>query len=164
MLRLLLLPTLLRETAGARSLPREPEPDLIMEGADQVAAYTLAGRINGIMAAAYLFHSAQASKVLGECRTAVDLGCGPATQLAQIAALNPNTHFTGIDLSEAMLDNARHHIAELDLQNVNLLRDDITRLDSIADSSAEAVISTMALHHLPSNTIFVPVFNRLNEY
>src|SRR3982750_1764238 len=97
--KLAFIPIILRELLCARTLPREPEPDLVMEDDEQVRAYSLAGRIDGVMSAAYLFHSAQASSVIKGARRIIDLGCGPATQLAQIASLNPDSEFVGIDLS-----------------------------------------------------------------
>ena len=60
-----------------------------MDDPDQVRAYADAGRADGLMAAAYLFHTARISQVIQGCREVVDLGCGPATQLCQVAALNP---------------------------------------------------------------------------
>ncbi|WP_291984489.1 class I SAM-dependent methyltransferase [Candidatus Accumulibacter sp. ACC007] len=145
-----LIPTFLRELLVSRSLPREPEPDLVMDDPQQVAAYAEAGRIDGIMASSYLFHSARISQVVQGCKTVLDLGCGPATQLAQIAQFNPEIAFTGLDLSPAMLADAQRHVQELALSNVDFRQGDITRLDSFADRSFDAVISTMALHHLPT--------------
>jgi arsenite methyltransferase len=86
-----LIPTFLRELLVSRSLPREPEPDLVMDDPQQVAAYAEAGRIDGIMASSYLFHSARISQVVQGCKTVLDLGCGPATQLAQVAQFNPKS-------------------------------------------------------------------------
>lgn len=146
--KLSLLPTILREIASPRSLPREPEPALVMEEEEQVKAYALAGRIDGVMAAAYLFHSAHISAVISGCRTAVDLGCGPATQLAQIAELNPDIQFTGIDLSKKMLEDARTHTRERGISNITFVEGRIEKLESLPDRSTDAVISTMALHHL----------------
>jgi ubiquinone/menaquinone biosynthesis C-methylase UbiE len=148
--RLSLLPTILRESLGTGTRPREPEPDLVMDDAEQVAAYAEAGRIDGVMAAAYLFHSAHASDVIRGCERVVDLGCGPATQLAQIAELNPQSRFLGVDLSDEMLETARRHVSDKGLANVELRRGDITSLEFLPDHSADAVISTMVLHHLPT--------------
>lgn len=145
-----LIPTFLRELVVERSLPREPEPDLVMDDPAQVAAYGEAGRIDGVMAAAYLFHSARISQVIHGCGTVLDLGCGPATQLAQIAELNPSIRFTGVDLSPTMLADAENHVQALGLENVTFRQGDITTLDGITDQSIDAVISTMALHHLPT--------------
>ena len=156
-----LIPTFLRECLVSRSLPREPEPDLVMDDPEQVAAYVEAGRIDGVMAAAYLFHSARISQVVQGCQTVLDLGCGPATQLAQIAQFNPDIRFTGIDLSPNMLADAEQHIEALRLPNVAFRQADITRLEAFEDQSMDAVISTMALHHLPTlehlNTCFAEV-------
>src|SRR4051812_44145958 len=96
--KLAFIPIILRELLGQRTLPREPEPDLVMQDDEQVRAYSHAGRIDGVMSAAYIFHSAQASSVIRGSRRIVDLGCGPATQLAQIASFNPDSEFVGIDL------------------------------------------------------------------
>lgn len=144
------LPIILRELLSHRTLPREPEPDLVMADDDQVAAYSEAGRVDGIMSAAYVFHSAQATAVIHGAARVLDLGCGPATQLARIAALNPDTRFVGIDLSAAMLENGHTHIAEAGLRNVQLEQGDITDLRAFENNSVDAVISTMALHHLPT--------------
>jgi SAM-dependent methyltransferase len=148
--RLALLPVLLRDRFGPRTLPREPEPDLVMDDPQQVAAYDEAGSIDGLMASAYLFHSARISQVVQGCNEVVDLGCGPAIQLAQIAQLNPGTRFHGIDLSPTMLEKARANVERLGLANVRFTRGDVTDLSLLADRSVDGVISTMALHHLPT--------------
>ncbi|HKO87913.1 MAG TPA: class I SAM-dependent methyltransferase, partial [Burkholderiales bacterium] len=149
--RLSLLPVMAREIFGKRQFPREPEPDLVMDDPAQVAAYSEAGRIDGTMSANYLFHTALITRTIHGCRQVLDLGCGPATQLGQVAALNPQTEFQGVDLSTSMLADAALHLDALKLRNVRVHQDDITALSSIADHSVDAVISTLALHHLPTH-------------
>jgi arsenite methyltransferase len=149
--RLSLLPTLFREQLVSPQFPREPEPDLVMEGDEQVQAYSEAGRIDGVMAASYLFNSARISSTIAGCKRVLDLGCGPATQLAQVAQLNPDTSFVGVDLSKEMLLSAQTHIEDHNLANVELIEGDITSLPQIEDQSFDAVICTMALHHLPTH-------------
>jgi len=148
--RLALFPVLLREFFSQRTLPREPEPDLVMNAPDQVAAYDKAGSIDGLMGSAYLFHSTRISQVIQGSNEVIDLGCGPAVQLCQIAQLNPEVMFHGVDLSSTMLDKARANVARLGLTNVRFSQGDITALDFIADASVDGVVSTMALHHLPT--------------
>ncbi len=161
--RLAFMPIIFRELMGRRTLPREPEPDLVMQDEEQVQAYSLAGRIDGVMSAAYLFHSGQASFVIRGARRVVDLGCGPATQLAQIASLNPDSEFVGIDLSPTMLESARSHVAACGLQNVSFSQGDITRLSQFSDHSVDAVISTMVLHHLPTREHLATCFHEISR-
>ena len=145
-----LVPVIYREVLNARQFPREPEPALVMDDPEEVRAYADAGRAEGLMAAAYLFHTARISQVIHGCRDVVDLGCGPATQLCQVASLNPSVRFTGVDLSPSMLESAQTHVTENGLDNVALLECDITRLRAFRSASVDGVISTLALHHLPS--------------
>lgn len=161
--RLSVLPTRLREQFGKRVLTREPEPHLVMNDSEQVQAYTLAGRIDGVMSASYLFHSARITQLLQGKQFVVDLGCGPATQLAQIAQLNPKMDFLGIDLSPDMLDQARTHAATLGLNNVKFQLADITNCASLKEGSADAVISTMALHHLPTLALLERCFGEIRR-
>lgn len=158
-----LIPTFLREVFASRTLERVPEPDLVMDDPEQVEAYSAAGRIDGIMSAGYLFHSARASLAIQGCRDVLDLGCGPATQLAQLAELNPQTRFLGVDLSERMLEEARAHVGKLGLGNVRFACGDICALKSVQDESFDGVISTMTLHHLPTLQHLVDCFGEVRR-
>jgi SAM-dependent methyltransferase len=149
MARLSMIPVMAREMFGPRTLPRQPETE-VMDGKAQVDAYALAGRNSGTMASAYLYHSARISHVIQGCKLILDLACGPATQLAQVAALNRDKHFVGVDLSPYMLENAAKHVNELGLTNVEFKSANITTLKEFLDRSFDAVISTMSLHQLPS--------------
>ena len=161
--RLAFAPIIFRELLGKRTLPREPEPDLVMQDEEQVEAYSLAGRIDGVMSAAYLFHSGQASSVIRGARRVIDLGCGPATQLAQIASLNAESEFIGVDLSPTMLDSARKHVGACGLNNVSFYQGDITQLTQFDDHSVDAVISTMVLHHLPTREHLSACFREISR-
>ncbi len=156
-----LLPVIYREVARPRQFPREPEPHLVMDDPNQVQAYADAGRADGLMAAGYLFHSARISQAIQGCREVVDLGCGPATQLCQVATLNPGMRFTGVDLSPSMLASARAHVTEHRLDNVALVEGDITRLGAFATASVDGVISTLVLHHLPSTAHLEACFDEI---
>ena len=99
MLNTALIGTFLREATARERTQRVPEPDLVMDDPEKVAAFTRAGREDGVMAPVYLFHCAQICEVIRPGDRVVDLGCGPGTQLAMVARLNPDAHFLGIDLS-----------------------------------------------------------------
>lgn len=142
--------TFVRELITRESSERVTEPDLVMDDPEKVAAYTRAGRADGVMASVYLFHCEQICDVIKPGDTVVDLGCGPATQLAIVAELNPSCSFIGVDLSAEMLGKARDHVEALGLKNVSFLVSDITSIAQLANASVDAVMSTVALHHLPT--------------
>lgn len=157
MARLPVLRILLREICTRERAQRVPEP-LLMDSADQVAAYAGAGREAGSLAPLYLFHSSQVSEVICPGDIVVDLACGPANQLAQIARLNPRVHFIGVDFSETMVAEARRSLAEQQITNVEIRWGDITRLSYFADHSVDAVISMLAFHHLQDLSALVTAF------
>ncbi len=153
--------TLIREVLTSEKSPRLNEPDLVMDNPDKVAAYTRAGREDGVMAPVYLFHAAQICEVIRPGDTVIDLGCGPATQLAMVARLNPDTNFIGLDLSGEMLQKAQAHVADLGLGNVTFRELDITDLSAFGNGSIDAVMSTMVLHHLPDVGALENVFSEV---
>jgi ubiquinone/menaquinone biosynthesis C-methylase UbiE len=150
MSRAALIATFLREMMTRERVPRIPEPDLVMDDPEKVAAYTRAGREDGVMAPVYLFHCAQICEIIRPGEKVVDLGCGPATQLAMVARLNPDNDFIGVDLSEEMLGRAHDHVRALGLKNVEFITGDITDLNFLDNGSVGAVFSTVVAHHLPN--------------
>lgn len=142
---------------------RTPEPDLVMASEEQAAAYTYAGREAGVMAPVYLFHAAQICDVLRPGDLVVDLACGPATQLAMVARLNPECRFLGVDLSDEMLLRAKQYVESESIGNVEFRKADITKLDFLADRSVDAFMSTMALHHLPVERYLTEVFASISR-
>jgi ubiquinone/menaquinone biosynthesis C-methylase UbiE len=132
-----------------------------MDDPSKVAAYEKAGEADGVMAPVYLFNCAQACSVIRPGDTVLDLACGPANQLAMIAELNRDCRFVGVDLSEPMLARAAARVSERGLANVVLRRGDISNLRDVADRSIDAVISTMALHHLPTQTHLEDTFREV---
>lgn len=144
--------TVLRELFTSERSPRRTEPDLVMDDPANVAAYVAAGREDAVMAPVYLFHCANICEVIRPGDTVVDLACGPANQLAMVARLNPDINFIGVDLSRPMLEQAQELITRQGLTNVTLRYGDITDLSMFADQSVDAVMSTMALHHLPDSS------------
>jgi arsenite methyltransferase len=141
--------TVIRELLTLESAPRVPEPDLVMDSEEAVEAFTCAGREAGVMAPVYLFHAIHISEVITPGDTVIDLACGPATQLGLVARLNPDAQFIGIDLSKGMLKRASDYIQSQGLKNVTFQEGSIDSLDWLENQSVDAVMSTMALHHLP---------------
>lgn len=145
-----MLAHLIRERLSWRALqPRIPEQDLVMDNAAQNTAFALAGREDGILAFVYLYHALQIATLLRPGDRVLDLGCGPANQLAQVARLNPEAWFTGLDASASMLDSARETQQRCMLENIEFQHGDMTTLAAIDDAAFDCVISTITLHHLP---------------
>lgn len=149
---------LLRDAISRKGAFRTPEPDLIMEDAAQVASFHEAGRADGVMAPVYLFHAAQVCEIVKPGDTVVDLGCGPANQLGLVARLNPDVNFIGVDLSEEMLAMAERNLRQWGIANVTLQHGDITDLNMLGPASADAVMSTVVLHHLPDEAALFRCF------
>jgi len=157
------LKTLCREVISRECSKRINEPDLVMDDPDKVAAYTRAGLEDGVMAPVYLFHCAQICEIIKLGDTVVDLGCGPATQLAMVARLNPQSSFIGVDLSAQMLERAQACINSQSLTNVTFRESDISHLVSFQDNSVDAIFSTVALHHLPDVTTLDRTFSEISR-
>lgn len=143
---------LILERLAQHVLPRVPEPEPVMHNPAQNAAFMDAGREDGALAFSYFYHALHISTIVQHGDRVLDLACGPANQLAQIARLNPHAHFVGLDASANMLDRARTTLTRVGVSNVELLSGDMCRLPDIADASMDCVICTMSLHHLPDLT------------
>lgn len=154
-----LLKVLASELLTTERAQRVAEPDLVMDRQEQVEAYSQAGAEGGTMASLNLFHSAQLAEVIRPGDTVVDLACGSANQLTQVAKLNPDSRFLGVDLSEHMLDRARQLVSARALSNCEFRLASITDLEFIKDRSVDVVMSTMALHHLPDTASLQQCFS-----
>ena len=73
-----------------------------------------------------------------------DVGTGTGFVAAGIAPRVAKV--IGIDISERILDVARHNLEELAIDNVDLREGDITALP-LADNSVDAAFANMVLHH-----------------
>lgn len=149
---------LLLDRVSRKDAFRMPEPALIMEDPSQVASFHQAGREDGVMAPVYLFHAAQVCEVVKPGDTVLDLGCGPANQLGLVARLNPDVRFIGVDLSDEMLAMAERNLRQWGVDNVTLRHGDITDLNMLGPASADAVMSTVVLHHLPDQAALFRCF------
>jgi SAM-dependent methyltransferase len=142
---------LLLERISWRKQPRVPEPDLVMESVVQASSFSQAGEDDGVLAFLYFYNALQITSLLQPGDRVLDLACGPAHQLVQVARLNPDVRFVGLDASPAMLECAQSTLARAHVSNVELMQGDMTRLMGLEDGSMDGVICTMSLHHLPDH-------------
>ena len=139
---------LLREQLCWFKQQRVTEPGLIMESVAQTTSFSQAGDTGGVLAFIYLYNALQITTVLQPGGCVLDLACGPAHQLLQVARLNPDVRFVGLDASLAMLRCAQSTLERARVSNVTLVQGDMTRLIGLEDGCMDGVISTMSLHHL----------------
>ena len=149
---------LAQEIFSRNSEPRVPEPDLVMADPAQAAAFMEAGREDGPIAPTYLFHTLQLSQLISPGDRVLDLACGPANQLAQVARVNPEARFLGVDASTSMLELAHETVARHELGNVDFTAGYIQSLPDVADGAFDVVMSTMSLHHLPDTQMLAASF------
>ena len=149
---------LILELLAVRRDQRIPEPDLVMADASQAESFMIAGREDGVIAPTYLFHTLQLSRLIKPGDVVLDLACGPANQLAQVARVNPEAEFIGIDASESMLGLAADTVKRFALDNVRFESCYIQDLKPFADQSVDLVMSTMSLHHLPDEQTLAASF------
>ncbi|MEI2803201.1 MAG: class I SAM-dependent methyltransferase [Trichococcus flocculiformis] len=96
-------------------------------------------------------------------RKVLDLGCGSGRLITQHALANPRVKFTAIDLSTEMLGRADEHLREHHIQNVDLRVQDMTNLKDFGNHTFDAVISSLALHHLPDEKSLEACFKEIRR-
>lgn len=154
---------LMLERLSRRASVRVPEAESVMRDRSQNEAFRDAGRDEGILAFLYLYHSLQITSVICPGDTVLDLACGPANQLAQVAVMNPRCRFIGLDASPSMLQEARATLQRLRVTNAELVQADMTDLSAFRSESVDCVVCTMSLHHLPDTQTLAEVMREIGR-
>lgn len=109
-----------------------------------------------VVANNYMYHRelyAEAEKPLAELELSpfrlLDLGCGDASPLAPVLRALPLSGYTGVDLSDAALQQAARHLAALPCP-ILLRQGDILEFLQTTTERYEVIFSSFALHHLDS--------------
>jgi trans-aconitate 2-methyltransferase len=95
-------------------------------------------------------HAAWGGAVLDRLRlsgseTVVDAGCGSGRVTAPLLERLPNGHVIAVDVSPAMLAEARTTLADYGAR-VSFVEVDLVRLDQVLDRTVDAIFSTATLH------------------
>jgi ubiquinone/menaquinone biosynthesis C-methylase UbiE len=78
----------------------------------------------------------------------VDIACGTGLNFSLIEqAIGPGGRIVGVDLTEAMLDQAQQRIETNDWRNISLVQADAAEFDF--PTEVDAIVSTYALSHVP---------------
>lgn len=91
--------------------------------------------------------------------TCVEVGCGPGRMTADLAARFDRV--LALDVSPAMLEQARARLAAEGVENAELLAVGGTRLDRVGDGVADTLVCYLVLQHLPSASA---IDRYLNEF
>jgi 2-polyprenyl-3-methyl-5-hydroxy-6-metoxy-1,4-benzoquinol methylase len=84
---------------------------------------------------------------LSEGIDVLDVGCGAGRIMNRLAALYPNSCFTGIDLSDEAVTTARNAAAEGGLSNIEFITRDLSDFDEAATPDAYDLITTFDAVH-----------------
>lgn len=79
----------------------------------------------------------------------LDAGCGPGSMIAILEEKIPGKHYVGIDLTPAMIENARHK----NLPDAEFIVGDCENLP-FPDSSFDVIICANSAHHYPDIKLF----------
>jgi SAM-dependent methyltransferase len=80
---------------------------------------------------------------------ALDLGCGPGTELRQVAQLVPHGEVIGVDLAAGMVEAADRAARAAGLNNVAFIQADIGDLPDNFTGAFDLAYSCLAHHHYP---------------
>lgn len=158
-----LLYAICRETFSRSTFARIPEPALVMSGDETVRDYTDCGEAGGALYGPYLYNAMQIAARIRPGARILDLGCGSGQLLNLVAGWNPDACFTGVDLSEDMLSEARSRASDGRLANVTYVNGDFSSLKGFESCAYDAVISSMALHHLPDVVALARTFRSVDR-
>ena len=90
------------------------------------------------------------------CKDILDCGCGTGAMLSMIREKCPDKNYTGIDLSEKMIEVANRRAGE----NLRFVRGDCENLP-FGDGSFDAVLCSMSFHHYPNPDRFFQSVHRI---
>ncbi len=124
-------------------MDRVTEPEL-MDGSEQAAAYARADfeQPHAMIVA----HLARVLPAAAECKTAMDLGCGPCDVTVRLARLCPQLTIDALDGAAAMLRLAQQRLHKERLtQRVRLIE---ATLPVVARKSYDLIVASSLLHHL----------------
>lgn len=79
----------------------------------------------------------------------LDAGCGPAPMITLLSEKYPNKHYTGLDLTPAMIEQAK----KKNIKNATFVVGDCENFP-FEENSFDAIICSMSFHHYPNPQAF----------
>jgi SAM-dependent methyltransferase len=81
----------------------------------------------------------------------LEIGCAAGGNLIPFAATHPQARVVGIDLSQVQIDQGRTRVADLGLDNVELIAGDVARMDLATLGSFDFIIAHGVYSWVPEN-------------
>jgi SAM-dependent methyltransferase len=138
---------------------RIPEPEELMDDADQALAYAQEDFSEANRLCVDLLEAQSKGPLDGYL---LDLGCGPADIPLALARRHPGLHIDAVDGSRAMLDLAQRKLetAEPDIQRrIDLLREYLPS-PGLPEGAYALIVSNSLLHHLADPMVLWQTVNR----
>ena len=139
-----------RERLTAAHRPRVPHANPLIFERAFCEQYIAASRLSDfrIIQAFVLQRALAGIPAHGE---ALDVACGPALLLGELARRRPGVRFTGVEISRAMLLLAKEHLGRERIDNVELIEGDMTDLPKVlGERRFDAVTWAFGLNYCPT--------------
>ena len=127
-------------------MQRTPEPEELMDNAQQAAAYASANFSEANNLFIHLLHQLHPGELQGR---ALDLGCGPGDIPVALLREHPGLQVDAVDGAEAMLQHARRHLQDSpDLVERLQLHCEFLPSAALPQARYDLLLSNSLLHHL----------------
>ncbi len=107
-------------------------------------------------------YQAVISRLTGEHLRVLDVACGTGLLGRLLCDAEPGRSVTGVDLSPAMIEQARRLSAGYDPSRLRFEQADAENL-AFPNGSFDAVVNTLSLHHFPNPGVALAQFRRLTR-
>ncbi len=90
----------------------------------------------------------------------LDIGCGAGNYSLMMLSKIPNLNCTLVDLSKPMLDKAFERVSQVTNKNVEILQDDIRKVE-LKENHFDIILAGAVLHHLRDDQDWETTFSKL---
>jgi tRNA (cmo5U34)-methyltransferase len=119
------------------------------------------GQLSTIDAKISLELITEASKrIAPNAENLLDIGCGAGNYSLMMLSKIPNLNCTLVDLSKPMLDKAFERVSQVTNKNVEILQDDIRKVE-LKENHFDIILAGAVLHHLRDDQDWETTFSKL---